>query len=207
MRPGDERDSRLENIADSWARPKYAAGVAEIRQFAKAVVQHWVAGITGGIVGVAVTLSATLFHPLPKHIVVAAIFGYLIFAAFYAWREQYQRANRINKPLELRDRLDSLAKQGERLLDLWMKHQRPIVRSGKWNSAVEKFAREHFKLSQFDAFTSYQPNWEEIKTLENQLRIGRVFQDVNMTEYAMAILIARRLNGLKILRGQITDES
>jgi hypothetical protein len=150
--------------------------MAEVCQFIKAVAHHWVAGITGGIVAVVITISATFFQPLPKQIVFAAIFGYFIIAAFLGWREQYRRANLINKPLELREKLDLLAKQGEHLLDLWLKHHQPAIESGRWKDSVERFVREHFKISQIDAFMDYRLDLEQVRNLENQARRGVVFQ-------------------------------
>jgi hypothetical protein len=179
--------------------------MAEAYKFARSVLCHWLPGITGGIVGAVIAFSATFFQPLPKQIILAAISGYFVFAAFFAWREQYRRASLISRPLELRDQLDQLAKQGENLLNIWLKHpdRRPIAKSGKWTKSVEQFVREHFTVPQFDAFMGQNIALEEMKALE-EIRSGVVFHSVDTTTYTFAILITRRLNALKDLRSQIS---
>lgn len=65
--------------------------VADLWDFARAVFRHWIAGVTGGILAAALSLTG-IFHPLPKNIIVAALIGYVIVAAFYAWREEHKKA-------------------------------------------------------------------------------------------------------------------
>ena len=66
---------------------------ADLWRFVKGVGRHWIAGVTGGILAVALFLAAT-FHPLPKNIIVAALIGYVVVSAFYAWREEHHMAQK-----------------------------------------------------------------------------------------------------------------
>ena len=66
---------------------------ADLWTFVKGVGRHWIAGVTGGILAVALFLAAT-FHPLPQNIIVAALIGYVIVSAFYAWREEHHMAQK-----------------------------------------------------------------------------------------------------------------
>jgi hypothetical protein len=73
--------------------------------------------------------------------------------------------------------------------------------------SVDRFVREHFTISQFDAFMGYNFAWEDMKALEDQIRSGVVFHDVDTTTYTMAITIAKRLKALKELRTQISEQT
>lgn len=69
----------------------YPSLVADLWDFARAVLRHWIAGVTGGIIAAALSLAG-IFHPLPKNIIAAVLIGYVLVAAFYAWREEHKKA-------------------------------------------------------------------------------------------------------------------
>jgi hypothetical protein len=73
------------------ALARYAVLVADLLAFTKAVFRHWIAGMTGGILAAGLSITG-IFHPLPKNIITAALIGYVIVAAFYAWREEHKKA-------------------------------------------------------------------------------------------------------------------
>ena len=90
----------------------------------------------------AVALSLTgIFRPLPKQVVAAALIGYTIIAAFYAWREQYHAAARREKNpvMAAYDGLDELVKQGHEMLER-LKNAEPRLPTKsefeKWNKRL-----------------------------------------------------------------------
>jgi len=59
--------------------------------FTKAVFRHWRAGVTGGAIAVGSLFAAT-YYPIPRSVITAALVGYVLVAAFYAWREEHRNA-------------------------------------------------------------------------------------------------------------------
>ena len=77
----------MENSTDATRRGNYSAGMANLWEFIKAVFRHWRAGTTGGILAVILLVSGA-FHPLSKEVIAGALIGYVVFAAYYAWKEE-----------------------------------------------------------------------------------------------------------------------
>jgi len=65
--------------------------MADLWLFLRSVLHHWRAGVTGGVIAVA-SLVSGVFHPMPRHIVAAALAGYFVLAAFYAWRDERRKS-------------------------------------------------------------------------------------------------------------------
>ena len=68
-----------------------AALRTDLLAFFRSVFRHWRAGVTGGVIAVAV-LIATTYYRVPKAVITAALVGYVVVAAFYAWREEHKLA-------------------------------------------------------------------------------------------------------------------
>lgn len=113
-----------------------------------------------------------------------------------AWREQYQRANQLGRPLELREELDGLAKRGQQLLDLWKSGQQPRLRSKNWDRSVMRFARR-FKMIQFDSVSTHR--------LSNEDAVETGIDLPTAESYQSGMSISARLAALKKLRKQIRD--
>jgi hypothetical protein len=128
---------------------------ADLFQFVKALGHKWKSGVTGGILAVVLSLTG-IFGRLPKHVIAAALIGYVIIAAFYAWREQYHAAARLDTPLQKREKLDSLVNEGEHLQNLFKKGKNCEARAARWEKAVLSFVGQivgqNFTLDEYDRF-------------------------------------------------------
>lgn len=171
----------------------------DIWEFSKAVVRHWIAGVTGGILAVAIMLSGT-FHPVRQELIAAALVGYFAVATFMAWREQFHKASRLARPLDIRIRLDELASRGEHLLNSWLKGRHPRIRSIMWNNATLRFVQSHFTISQNDGFTGLELGPAPA------IKIGMAVPHSKAPkDYEAAILLGTRIQGLRWLREKIKD--
>jgi hypothetical protein len=169
---------------------------ADLYEFLKALGRKWRSGVTGGILAVVLSLTG-VFSPLPKHVVAAALVGYVFIAAFYAWREQYHAVARLDTPLQKRKKLDSLVNEGEHLLSLFEKGKSPKTRARRWEKTVFNFVGQNFSLTQNDGF-----RWSTMG-VEKTLSIRFAVQDEKRE--AVAIAIGDRLQGLRELRASIRD--
>jgi hypothetical protein len=180
--------------------------VAELREvandlyeFLKALVRKWRFGLTGGILAVVLLLTG-VFNPLPKHVVAAAVIGYVLVAAFFAWQEQYHAAAQLDTPLQKRKKLDSLACQGEYLLSVFKMGKSPLfgmARAKRWEKAVLNFVSQNFTLTQYDNFKWCTPG------TEIALSIHFDAQDKKLE--TVALEIAGRLEGLRAMRESLRD--
>ena len=64
--------------------------MADLWEYIKTVARHWVAGVTGGLLAVAMMLSG-VFHPFPRNIVLGGLLGYVLLASYYAWKEERRK--------------------------------------------------------------------------------------------------------------------
>jgi hypothetical protein len=169
---------------------------ADLYEFLKALGRKWKSGVTGGILAVVLSLTG-IFSPLPKHVVAAAVIGYVIIAAFYAWREQYLANARLDTPLQKRKKLDSLVNEGEDLLNLVKMGKNPEARAERWDKVVMNFVGQNFMLSQHDELKWRTMSVEEVLSMR--------FDVQDEKREAVAIQIGDRLQGLRELRESIRD--
>jgi hypothetical protein len=158
-----------------------------------------VSGSPGSLAGFwAVALSLTgIFRPLPKHVVAAALIGYVIIAAFYAWREQYHAAARLDTPLQKRKKLDSLVKEGERLLNLFEMGKSPEALAERWENMVINFVGQNFTLTEYDKFKWCTLGVEKVISMRIDVHDDK--------RKAVANQIDGRLQGLRELRDSMRD--
>src|SRR5262245_53687358 len=99
--------------------------MSDLFTYLRAVGRHWMVGVTGG--AIAVGLMLTIFYPLPKNIIGAALVGYVLVAGFYAWRDQYRAT--LDRPIEKRERMDALLATGEAFF-----RQKKVTLVNKWRT-------------------------------------------------------------------------
>ena len=136
---------------------------------------------------------------IPGNFVLWGAAAFFVTGAFMAWREEY----RSDRPIEIRERLDAFRRQGQRLLDLWIKKRCPRIRTKSWNRRVFRFVRKHFDLSDYDHFRSNIISDDKL-AIEIALSLAPSPGSQSRT-YDTAQLLGTRLETLQQLRRKIRD--
>ena len=131
---------------------------------------------------------------------IGGLFLRLIPEAFKAWREKPG----LKRPIEIRDRLDELARRGESLNSKWLNKERPTWSTKRWIARTRAFAKHHFSISQYDRFSSEALNSDD-EGADMRVAIILKLQKSEPEGYALAMQVEKMVEGLKRIRKEIRD--